>query len=174
MTEVPYPSKSQCQKWCFGKKKVLAVPTTQTEYQCMILTAGQGNLEKGHRTPLWTGMVINGQNKLTGIVNGTNHTDIGVFGRGAVGQFKRPNIPLVFWIRVFFGELVAATNVYFHNAFYVSAEDTFLDNYNPHWKQMHCMCQGKSKIDACALSIFTRRASPPRLDPHRCQVSSLF
>ena len=139
---VAYPSRSRCHAECSTMKQALAVPTTQLEYQCMIQTAG------GFTTPFWTGVVISGTNSLSGIVNGTKYTRIGFFGNPpGEEEFKRHGLQEIFfsWI---FGNLDMATNVYFHEGFYVSADDMFLHpmfrRFVPRdWNKMFCMCQGK-------------------------------
>ena len=139
---VDKPSRSRCQTECSAKTQALAVPTTQLEYQCMIHTAGAGT--HGFAKPFWTGLVVYGQDRLSGIVNGTNYTGIGFFGTKAFDGFKRTHFQSIFW-SLNFGDLAAATRVYFHNGYYVSADDSFVDlgRFDPDWKQMFCMCQGK-------------------------------
>ena len=108
---------------------MLAVPTTPAEYQCIINTAGQGFYDQGLKAPFWTGVVINGQNQLTGIDSATNYTDIGFFGKAAAGILKRPGVPSVYWAHDSFSKLASATKIFFHNGYYVAAEDTFFNNW---------------------------------------------
>ena len=137
----PRPSKSQCQNRCAANNQSLAVPRTSVEYQCMIEIAG------GRWKPFWTGVVITGQTKLAGTVNGTFYVGIGFFGAPAYGRGVRPNFPEIFWYGDF-GPLTAATNIYFHNLFYVSAKNDLFKTYTPGWPQMFCMCQGKTETAA--------------------------
>ena len=107
----------------------------------------------GRRTPFWTGVVIAGQTKLAGTVNGTYYEGIGFFGAAAYGRGVRPNFPEIFWYGEF-GPITAATNIYFHNLFYVSAKNDLFKTYTPGWPQMFCMCEGKTETDAYVFGEF--------------------
>ena len=101
----------------------------------------------GRWKPFWTGVVITAQTKLAGTVNGTFYEGIGFFGAPAYGRGVRPNFPDIFWYGDF-GPLTAATNIYFHNLFYVSAKNDLFKTYTPGWPEMFCMCEGKTETAA--------------------------
>ena len=120
----------------------------------------------GRWKPFWTGVVIDDQTKLAGTVNGTYYEGIGFFGAAAYGRGVRPNFPEIFWYPDF-GPLTAATNIYFHNLFYVSAKNDLFKTYTPGWPQMFCMCEGKTETDAYVFRTFSRRSCQPLLDQTR-------
>ena len=73
---VAKPTQSRCQQQCLEKKQVLAVPISSAEFQCMVeIAAIPGSLNKMWK-PFWTGLFIDSQNKLAGVVYGVNLTGI--------------------------------------------------------------------------------------------------
>ena len=145
------PTKTQCQtQGCAVYKQVLAVPQTRAEYQCIIDVAG------GHDKPFWTGLVLAGGERLAGTVNGTYYEEIEFWGRAAHTVGVRDEFPDMRWYGGL-GERTRSTSVYFHNGYYISAENDLFSRYIPQWPQMFCMCQGKTETTACGLRISSGR-----------------
>ena len=121
---------------------MLAVPLTEVDYQCMRKITGGG------WKPFWTGLVLAGENKLAGIVNGAYYDEIGFFGKESFRLYTMPEFSDISWVDSY-GKKAVSSNVYLdQDGKYVVAE-----GFTPGIQEMFCMCQGKTETDACFLRI---------------------
>ena len=122
---------------------MLAVPLTEVDYQCM------GKIAHGGWKPFWTGLVLAGENKLAGIVNGAYYDEIGFFGKESFRFYTMPEFSDISWVDSY-GKKAVSSNVYLdQDGKYVVAE-----GFTPGMQEMFCMCQGKTETDACFLRIW--------------------
>ena len=132
-------SQSHCRQLCSERKKALAVPMSRAEYQCMIATASTTREAlSGRSTPFWTGLLIDSQNRLTGIVNGTNYTGLDNFGEAPWHQAGKSKSRGKFLSRQ---TLHVGDGVYISDKTYVTANDSAPLTGSA---AIHCMCQGEN------------------------------